>query len=140
MRNLFSSRKMMFVLGLVSGAFLMLLFTFALPGKRTYIGHERGMEMPRMEAFEEEERIEYIAKETKRDIEEELIEEEPKELGPGEEFPMLEPAPDLETRRVGEKKGEERISREETAKAEPREYPMISHDHIPVKWEYKMKE
>lgn len=45
MKNISLNKKMVFALGLVMGAALVLIFTFAVPGKRTYVGEDIGKEL-----------------------------------------------------------------------------------------------
>lgn len=45
MKNISLNKKMVFALGLVMGAVLVLIFTFAVPGKRTYVGEDIGKEL-----------------------------------------------------------------------------------------------
>lgn len=144
MKKISCNRCVIFAFGLILGAVLMLVLTFAIPGRRTYVGRYMesgkeeieltrgvGIEMAPVTGVKEE-----IEKTTERPrrltFERRLpIRREPEEL-PTKEIVHEEITAETETP-VPEEQAE-------VTKAETREFEMIPHDHIPMKWEYKMKE
>lgn len=143
MKNIFYDKKVVFFTGLIAGAVLMLIFSFAIPGRRTYIGGEEGMGLRQVEEFEEE-----IIVSKKTDDEEKAVLKDIEEKagisykGYKRFYSAKRPEEEVDT--AGEidlgKGTPGKVEAEHIEVKETKEYPMIPHDNIPLGGVYKMKE
>lgn len=157
MRNLFGNKRAFFALGFITGAVLVIIFSFAVPGKRTYIGGEKMSK----ETWAREIMTQRPMESAKREAEKEITEVSKKEEKiSGEEY-RVSPSKKsfLEILKEQGKvpreteeatgKSEGHIEAEEStgiseepgtrqyAEKESMAFPVISHDDIPARWEYK---
>lgn len=150
MKNTFLNKQMPFVWGLIIGAILMLLFTFAIPGKRTYVGTHKHEELEIDEVKSETEEIIETAKVDIKEGDEDLKKEpyledylQERKITK-ETIPPVEPDKKITELMDAFKKAKAKTEMEdkpiETTEEEIYGPEIISHEHIPQTYKYEMKE